>query len=224
MRRSFNSSVGYYPICHLTTSEIRFYVTMHRFSWLVAVAAVLIILSGCRSYGGRYDAEEATYRQIAPAIEDLSAELQRVQARPDADQIFEDGQSALRTESFTTPFNVLVDEYRERYEEMSPSSSYRDLSRLYRAIITDYHTLRVARQRAELATAADEVTAPTDVVAPSPYNVRPVFYHRLERSSARRGATDAMRSATDAADNAVTDTAGVDAAEGEPDQADAIGD
>ena len=58
MRRSFNSSVGYYPICHLTTSEIRFYVTMHRFSWLVAVAAVLIILSGCRSYGGRYDAEE----------------------------------------------------------------------------------------------------------------------------------------------------------------------
>lgn len=199
---------------------------MHRFSWLVAVAAVLIILSGCRSYGGRYDAEEATYRQIAPAIEDLSAELQRVQARPDADQIFEDGESALRTESFTTPYNVLVDQYRERYDEMSPSSSYRDLSRLYRAIITDYHTLRAARQRAELATAADEVAAPSEVDAPSPYTVRPVFYHRLERSSGSASAANGMRSAADTVgvDTAVIDTVGVDAMDGEPNQADAIGD
>ena len=164
---------------------------MHRFSWLLVAAAVLVILSGCRSYGGRYGVEEATYRQIAPAIEDLDAELQRVRSLPNVDQIFPQDEPALRAEGLVTSYGALVEGYRARYEEMSPSSSHRDLSRFYRAIVTDYHTLRAARQRAEQATTGELVDAPTGVTPPTPYTIRPAFYERLEGGSPGMAATAA---------------------------------
>ncbi|MES3629991.1 MAG: hypothetical protein PPP56_07470 [Longimonas sp.] len=166
-------------------------------SILFSALALLIVFSGCRTYGG-HDSEERTYAQMQQANERFASDLSR------AEGDLEDLQDAARTNDVLQPlaerFETILEQHREHLDthrdveaSLSPSTDYRTLSRQYRRIITEQ---RMVRQAYRLTTervyaVVTDGDVPTQVMREAEAYTEPLIY-RQQRNAEPLSMRDAL--------------------------------
>jgi hypothetical protein len=147
-----------------------------------ALLVFVLLLSGCRTYGD-YGSQEAMYRQIHVALDQLDAEASAFDAR----------RSAIAVPAMTDALDRLaasrshlVGQYREIVSQLSESSGHRELRRVYGALISDRQIIYDRLARLE-AVAADVDGAPLRLSDPrSDYQTVPLYYYRVGAMESRR--------------------------------------
>lgn len=170
---------GMFRSIHYSSAPMR--TTTH---FLVfAGLSALVLLAGCRTYGGR-GTEAQTYEEMGAAVEELEADLGPAQS--DLQQL----RAAVEQDSSLAPlaerYNELVQLHesmisaqRQRVDTLSAEASYRTLHRSYGAMITDQKLLRTQYTRTvrQVYAAVRDTTDPGPVVrSPSTYTTTPVDY------------------------------------------------
>lgn len=149
---------------------------------LTAVLAVLV-LSGCRTYGG-YGSEEEAYEQIAEANRQFTEQLTRAQA--ELAQLV-DGPAARAHEDYVARFAALVEgheavlaEQLDLQESLEGSGDYRKLHNALGAIVSNQEIVqnRYEELYFELVQSLDS-TAVYDEVLLSRYAFVPPFYQAI---------------------------------------------
>lgn len=150
---------------------------------MVAAAGVLL-LSGCRTYGG-YDAEPKTYEAMQKTVQSFEGELDRAEA--DLRRLKEAASETDTLQSLAEQFRGLVDEHtslldaqHRRIERLSPDASYRTLHQAYGATITEQRVMRRKYQRAirqVRAVVQDSASARTPMqTVERQYTARPIGF------------------------------------------------
>lgn len=166
---------------------------------LVPVLA-LLVLTGCRTYGGR-DTEAKTYQQMQQAVRQFSDDLGRAEA--DLQSLESAAESNAALQPFAERFASVVErhedtlaEHQSKVDALTASSGYRDLHRAYGAIITDQRLIGKLYNRVVdnvHATVRGIPLAQTDSLGPSYYQVEPLEYDRI-RNAERLTMDQALRS------------------------------
>lgn len=152
-------------------------------STLFLIVAALLVLGGCRTYGG-YDTKPKTYQALEKSVESFADELNRseTEGRTLADaatasdtlQALADEYQALLSEHET-----LLETQRGRIERLSPSSGYRTLHHAYGATVTEQ---RMMEQKYERLTRTVQATvrgtqaAAETVKVERRYTIRPIGF------------------------------------------------
>lgn len=156
---------------------------MSRISTLSCVLTVLVLLAGCRTYGGN-GSEEAIYNQIERILDRFEGELSR--ARGEVSMLEAASSERPDVTAFSAQYMQLVeaheailDQHREMAEGLSPRSSYRSLHRAYGAMIAEQALLRQQYQ-GMLRYVYDAYSADTTgwVERHRPYALIPPYYVR----------------------------------------------
>ena len=155
----------------------------------------LVLLSGCRTYGG-YGSEEASFAQLQTAVARYEAQAERMagdrQALSDASA----------TDPTLAPFAVrmadLVDaqsksiaKARATLAEVSDGSSYRVLHRALGSVVSQQQIVDDAYGRLLIDIQGDRMTS-LQREAPARYQVVPVYYARIEASLEQVSLRDAI--------------------------------
>lgn len=156
---------------------------MNRITTWSCLLAAAALLGACRTYGG-YGSEEATYEQIQRVVERFGKDLSR--ARGDLEALERASAQGPVLEALAGHFARLVaaheavlETHRRTASELSPSSTYRSLSRSYGAMVTQQRLMR--RQYQDLLRHVYEGHAPDTVVTAAerrPYALVPPYYVR----------------------------------------------
>lgn len=150
---------------------------------ILAGLSALVLLAGCRTYGGR-GTEAQTYEEMGAAVEELEADfgpresdLQQLRAASE-----QDASLAPLVERYADLLQLhesMIAAQRQRVDTLSADVSYRTLHRSYGAMITDQKLLRTQYTRTvrQVYAAARDTTAPgPEVRSPSTYTITPVDY------------------------------------------------
>lgn len=154
-----------------------------RRSVLVCALVGMLILGGCRTYGG-YETEAKTYEAMQRAVQSFESELNR--AKSDLRTLEEAAAQADALQPLVTRFQAHVDEHsslletqRARIQRLSPDASYRSLSRTYRAAVTERRMMQKKYQqviRTVRATVQGPEAQPSSVAGDRRYTIRPVNF------------------------------------------------
>lgn len=171
-----------------------------RRSVLVFALVGMLILGGCRSYGG-YDTQPKTYQAMQRAVQSFENELNR--AKADLRTLEEAATQADALQSLATQFKAHVDEHstllemqRDRVRRLSPDATYRTLSRVYGATVTEQRMMQKKYQqvvRTVQATVQGPEVQPPSIEGDRKYTIRPVNFPtvgddaRLTMAQALRG-------------------------------------
>jgi hypothetical protein len=197
-----------------------------RRSLVLLPVLALVLLAGCRTYGG-YGSEEATYNQIQQATRQYATELERAQG--DLERLETEAESDTTLEPLVERFQNAVAEHEERLARyrslangLSADSGYRELHRVYGTITTEMRMTERRYARVVQRVYATRTGIPADEPAPSRsgYFVEPVDYARTQnaepltmRQALQAQSQAASTPATDAPqDEAAQDEAAQDAA------------
>lgn len=174
---------------HLTSLHRRPLNSMlqtHR-SVLYAALAGLLILSGCRTYGG-YDTKPKTYAAMQTAVHSFEADLKRTKA--DLQRLEQAATEADTLQSLAEEFQSLVDEHnslletqRHRVERLGPDATYRNLHRAYGATVTEQRLMRQKYQRVIRTvhvTVQDTVVHEASPETDRQYTIRPIGFPSSE--------------------------------------------
>lgn len=132
---------------------------------LLSVGLGLLIMSGCRTYGG-YGVQEKTYEAMQTTIQSFESDLKKAEA--DLRRLEEAAAQDQGLESLVSRFRHLVEEHEsflttqhERLERLSPESDPRTLHTAYGATVTERRMLEQRYQRiiANVQTAVQGTTA-----------------------------------------------------------------
>jgi outer membrane murein-binding lipoprotein Lpp len=158
----------------------------HR-SVLYAALAGLLLLSGCRTYGG-YDTKPKTYAAMQKAVHSFEADLKRT--RTDLQALEQAATEADTLQSLAEEFQSLVDEHnslletqRDRVERLGPDATYRNLHRAYGATVTEQRLMRQKYQRVIRtvhATVQDTVAHEASSETDRQYTIRPIGFPSSE--------------------------------------------
>jgi hypothetical protein len=156
-------------------------------SGAVLIGLALLLLAGCRSYGG-YGAEEETRRQMHEANRLSGEHLQRARGtlaalqresagRPGLQPLVEEFQATVLTHE------VLLRHHQELLARVdAPRTDYREVRRVFASMLTDQESIS-RRYQAVLDHASDpELALRGEVPAESRYVVAPPFYARLQQA------------------------------------------
>lgn len=165
-----------------------------------------MLLAGCRTYG-RYDNPEKTLEQIQRSNERFSEELQR--ARRDLNLLTDaaQGDSSLRAyaeqyRQLLLAHEALLDENRELQQRLEGGASYRELHRVFHAILSEERIIRnqyaslheaLARQDSEGVAASDTFATVDPRFTGGRYVYIPVFYERLRHARQALSMREALR-------------------------------
>jgi len=152
-------------------------------STLSLIVAALLVLGGCRTYGG-YDTKPKTYQALEKSVESFADELNRAETegRALADAATtSDSLQALSEEyqALLSEHESLLETQRSRVERLSPSSGYRSLHHAYGATVTEQ---RMMEQKYERLTRTVRTTvrgaqaAEATVKGERRYTVRPIGF------------------------------------------------
>lgn len=171
---------------------------------LFLTIALLVVVSGCRSYGG-YGSEEVMYRQIVQMIDRFEEDLERARGQLTVLDGAVEGDSLLaemvdRYALLVRGQEAILDENRRLAGELSAGSSYRSLRRVHGSILAAQRTLGVQREgllRAFSAAADTAGTADptTSVAGERPYALVPPYYARIENAQQATSVGGVLRQA-----------------------------
>lgn len=120
-------------------------------SLLFFAVAGLVVLSGCRTYGGydagpkTFEAMQRTVRSFEDELDRAEADLQKLEkAAPKADTLQVLGH---RFRELVEEHESLLDTQHRRVERLSPDATYRTLHQAYGATITEQRLIRQRYQR-----------------------------------------------------------------------------
>lgn len=168
--------------------------------FLSLVLVGLLVLSGCRTYGG-YDTEPKTYQALERSVESFSDELDRAEADFRALEdaaATSDSLQALAEEyqALLTEHESLLDTQRSRVERLSSDSGYRTLHRAYGATVTEQRMMEQKYRRVTRTVRATVQGSHTERAAADGerrYTIRPIGFPsaqeegRLTMKQALRG-------------------------------------
>jgi hypothetical protein len=171
-------------------------------SFLVLTVAVLLMLTGCRTYGDSgYESGPKIYGQMQQTLRQGDQDLARAQAdlrrlEAAADTMPELEPMVERYRDAVTRHQQVLTEHRELVESLSASSSYRSLHRAYGGMTTDERMLRKiydrTTRRVYAAVHGTEVDA-GDGPNESTYYTNPVDLQRQENLRNRLTMQQALR-------------------------------
>lgn len=154
-----------------------------RRSVLVFALVGMLILGGCRSYGG-YDTKPNTYEAMQKAVQSFENELNR--AKADLRTLEEAAMQADALQSLATQFQAHIDEHstllemqRDRVHRLSPDATYRTLSRAYGATVTEQRIMKKKYQkviRTVAATVQGPEAQPPSGALDRKYTIHPVNF------------------------------------------------
>ena len=158
---------------------------------LLGVLALMLVLTGCRTYGG-YDTEARTYAQMQQANSQFADNLTRAEGELDALQNAANDNADLQP--MAKRYADLVDSHRETLqthqelvEGLSAEVDYRTLHRQYGRLITEQRMLsqnyRTVTERVYAAVTGNP--EPTRIVPESESYTSPYIYRRMENQPAR---------------------------------------
>jgi len=152
------------------------------------VALLGIVLSGCRTYGG-YDTKPKTYQALQTAVQSFEEEMGRAEAdlqmlRAAAEEADTLHALAEQYETLLSEHQALLEDQRQRLNQLSASASYRALHTAYGATVTEQRMQQQKYRRATKRVRAT-VQGPAVAQAPAPdklrkYMIRPVNFPRLQ--------------------------------------------
>lgn len=158
----------------------------HR-SVLYAALAGLLILSGCRTYGG-YDTKPKTYEAMQKAVQSFEAKLERT--KTDLQALEQAATEADTLQSMAEEFQSLVNEHeslmeaqRGRVERLGPDATYRNLHRAYGATVTEQRLMEQKYQRVIrtiYATVQDTMAQEASSETNRQYTIRPIGFPDLD--------------------------------------------
>lgn len=161
---------------------------------------LMIVTSGCRSYGG-YGSEEVMYRQTERMVQRFSEDLDR--ARGDLVALEQAASDDPRLAALAERFALLVagqeailDEQQRLLADLSPGSTYRSLHQAHGAIMAAQRTIKT--QRAGLLRDfsqgfAGDTLAQAD--SDRPYALIPPYYDRIAAGQGDLTVSDVVRRA-----------------------------
>jgi hypothetical protein len=152
-------------------------------SLLSLVVAALLVLGGCRTYGG-YDTKPKTYQALEKSVASFADELNRAET---------EGRTLADAASTSDSLQALADEYeallsehesllktqRDRVERLSPSSGYRALHHAYGATVTEQRMMEQKYERLTRtvqATVREAQAAAATVKGERRYTIRPIGF------------------------------------------------
>ena len=153
--------------------------------------SLLLVGSGCRTYGARGDVE-AAYNQIEQAVEQFTLELERAQSSYEALRQQEDGSEVVDTlparyASLLKQHKVILLEQRMQLEELRDSDDYRAVSRTLGAVISE-QDIMMDHYQALLASVGDATDEAVDQAhQESPYFITPPFYGSFRPENLQAG-------------------------------------
>lgn len=153
-----------------------------RHSILLFVLAGLLVLSGCRTYGGE-GMEAKNFEAMQNAVQSFEDALNRAQADL---QTLEEAATSDTLEALARRFQEHVDEHEEllasqeeRIGRLSPDASYRTLQRAYGATVTEQRMMEQKYQRviqAVQATVQDGDVETSTSASTRRYTITPVNF------------------------------------------------
>lgn len=166
---------------------------------LVGWMLVLLVLGGCRTYGA-YDNEEQTLEEIAEANAVFADELERARADLATLDAAASGDARLAEPAVVFGATLALHElalaaHLLAAEEVD-DDDYRELHRLYGAIISDQQIIR--DQYAYALAGLDTSVAATPAEDPgmqARYYVVPPYYERIRQANERLSVTERLRRA-----------------------------
>lgn len=169
----------------LTTTSIN--LVMHSTRTWTAVLAVVLLVSGCRMYGG-YGSERAIHNQMERIVERFEEDLTRAQADLRALEAAAPGHPTLNVLTaqyarLISAHEAVLDEQRQVVAGLSAESTYRSLHRSYGSLISEQQLIRQQYQgvlRYVYEAYGDEAS----VRAERPYASIPPYYARVAGENA----------------------------------------
>lgn len=152
-------------------------------SFLFVGLSALVLLAGCRTYGGR-GTEAQTYEEMGAAVEELEADFGAAQSNLEQLRAAAEQDSSLlslaeRYQDLVQLHESMIAAQRDRVDTLSADAAYRTLHRAYGAMITDQKLLRTQYTRTvrQVYAAVRDTTAPGPTVrSPSSYTITPLDY------------------------------------------------
>lgn len=166
-------------------------------SWrtLFGLLVLLLIVSGCRTYGGQFDSEQATLAQIGQANQQFAQELER--ARNDNSALQQAASSNSDLNDIAGQFAAALEMHAQTLEShreleavaLSKSGNHRVLHRTYGAIISGQRIVRdqYARVHAALAHSMQESS-----LWSQNYSI-PHYYARAQNQTSQPSMTDLLQ-------------------------------
>jgi len=151
---------------------------------LLSTVVGLLVLGGCRTYGG-YDSEPKTYKAMRSTVDSFESDLNRAEAN--LRRLEEAATEGDTLQSFVREFRGLIEKHRSllekqkrRLKRLSRKSSYRALHRAYGATVTERRLTRQRYQRT-IRNLGRAVQGSTAVRTPSPdaerqYTTKPIGF------------------------------------------------
>lgn len=137
------------PRAFLLSKSFQF-MSQVRHSAPLVFLVTLLVLSGCRTYGG-YDTQAKNYEALQNAVQSFEADLNRAQADL---QTLEEAAStdtlealAGRLQDHIHEHEELLQTQKERLHRLSPETSYRALQRAYGATVKEQNMIEQNYQR-----------------------------------------------------------------------------
>lgn len=156
-------------------------------STLSLVVAALLVLGGCRTYGG-YDTKPKTYQALEKSVETFADELNRAET---------EGRTLADAATTSDSLQTLAEEYRSllsehesllatqraRVERLSPSSGYRALHHAYGATVTEQRMMKQKYKRLTRSvrtTVQGAQAAEATVKGERRYTIRPIGFPSVQ--------------------------------------------
>lgn len=150
------------------------------------VFVTLLVLSGCRTYGG-YDTEAKNFEAMQNAVQSFEDDLNRAQAELQTleEAATSDTLQALadRYQDHIHEHEALLETQQERVRRLSPDASYRTLQRAYGATVTEQQMMDQKYQRVVRtvqATVQDAASEETPSTSTRRYTINPVNFPDAE--------------------------------------------
>ncbi len=175
--------------------------------YALLLAGALLVLAGCRTYGGEYDNTEKLYEQLLIAEEQLEASLARAERNLALLEQAAAQDSLL--EEYVAYFAAVMEEHEALREEMADEiadvggdpDDYRDLHRTYGAAISEQRTIQVIYADIIYAVAsrgdrtADSAQVAAERFTPASYAAVPPYYERVRNQARALTMQQALRRA-----------------------------
>jgi hypothetical protein len=158
---------------------------------ILGVLALMLLLTGCRTYGG-YDTEARTYAQMQQANSQFADDLTRAEGELDALQTAASTNADLqplaeRYADLVASHRETIETHRALVESLSADTDYRTLSRQYGRLVTEQRMLsqnyRSVTERVYAAVTGNP--EPTRIVPESESYTSPYIYRRMENQPMR---------------------------------------
>jgi multidrug efflux pump subunit AcrA (membrane-fusion protein) len=157
-----------------------------------ALALLLVLAAGCRTYGGR-DSEAITFRQIEAAVQDYARAYDRANANAAALEQAAKQDSAAATlarkyRALVATHGARLTDQRERMEELRGSDDYRALSRTLGGVVKEQQVMAKGYRNlmARYRPGGDTTVVAFEVPPRGRYYLVPPFYEAARNEAQPR--------------------------------------